>query len=173
MFHESPPAGGTGPLLLEAIRQFRHEIGAFRPIPSSSRTLVSRVTPKPSYTRKLVTVLCFLTLVAAGVGIAPQLAGSDKVPAELVGRWTTYDPRYEDRYFELRPDAMILLASVGEGTEYAVRRVQRSQISQGSTYVINAYSERGGEYILTLDYRDAEQTIALGNPAHVLWRRVR
>ena len=167
-----PPGPRTGPVLLEAIRQFRHDIGAFRAIPSPSRTL-PRLAPKPRYRPKLVTALCLLTLVTAGVYLAPQLAGSDAVPAELVGSWTTDDPRYEGRSLELTPDELILRASAREGTEYTVRRVQRRQIAQGSAYVISGYSERGGEYTLTLEYSEAEHTIAQGKPARALWYRAR
>lgn len=167
-----PPGPRTGPVLLEAIRQFRHDIGAFRAIPSPSRTL-PRLAPKPRYRRKLVTALCLLTLVTAGVYLAPQLAGSDAVPAELVGSWATSVPRYEGRYLILTRDSLILRASAEEATGYRVRRVQRRQIAEGSTYVITAYSEQGGEYALTLEYRGAQQTVALGNSAQVLWRRAR
>jgi hypothetical protein len=167
-----PPAGGNGPAFLEAIRHFRNAIGDFREIPSPSGRL-SRLTTKPRYRRKVVTALWLLTLVMAGAYFAPRLAGPDTVPAELVGSWRTDDPRYKGRYLELTPDALILRASAREGTEYAVRRVQRRQIAQGSQYVLTAYSERSGEYSLTLEYREAEHTIALGNPAHVLWRLAR
>ena len=165
-----PPAGGNGPAFLEAIRHFRNAIGDFREIPSPSGRL-PRLTTKRRYRRKVVTALWLLTLVMAGAYFAPRLAGPDTVPAELVGSWTTDDPLYQGRYLELTPDALILRASAREGTEYAVRRVQRRQIAQGSRYVITAQSERSGDYTLTLEYRDAQQTIALGNPARVVWRR--
>jgi hypothetical protein len=173
---ETSPPDRRSPAFPEAIRQFRHDIGGSsaipRTLPRPSRTL-PRLTPKPRYRRKLVTALCLLTLVTAGVYFAPQLAGSGAVPAELVGSWTTNDLRYEGRYLELTRDSLILRASANEATGYAVRRVQHRQIAQGSTYVITAYSERGGEYALTLEYRDAQQTIALGHPARVLWHRAR
>jgi hypothetical protein len=111
--------------------------------------------------------------VVAGVKLTPLLAGPDSVPAELVGTWATNDRRYEGRYLELTADALILRASAREGTEYAVRRVQRRRLAQGSAYVINAYSEQAGEYNLTLEYYEAEHTIALGNSARTLWRRAR
>lgn len=119
----------------------------------------------------MVTALWLLTLVTAAIRLAPRLNGSDTVPARLIGSWATDDPRYQGRYLELTPDSLILRASANEATGYGVRRVQRRQIAQGSTYIITAYSERGGEYTLTLEYREAEHTIALGNRAPVLWRR--
>jgi hypothetical protein len=174
MSDKSPPARRASPAFPEAIRQFRQDIRGFSAIPQTlprpSRTL-PRLTLKPPYRRKLVVVLSLLILVAAGLRFAPQLAGSDTVPAELVGSWTTDDPRYSDRHLELTPDALILRTSVTEGTEYSVQRVQRRQIAQGSAYIIGAHSERGGDYTLMLEYHKAQNTIALGKPARVLWRR--
>jgi hypothetical protein len=168
---EAPlPTPGKGPAFLAAIRQFRQAIGDFREIPSPSGRLPV-LTVKARYRRKVVTALYVLTLVTAGVYFAPPLAGPDPVPAELVGSWTTDDTRYAGRLLELTPEALILRASAREGTEYAVRRVQRRQIAQGSAYVITTYSERAGDYILMLEYHDAQQTIALGKPARGLWRR--
>lgn len=164
------PTPGRGPAFLEAVRQFRHAIGDFREIPSPSGRL-PRLTVRPRYRGKVVTALYLLTLVTAGVYFAPPLTGPDSVPAELVGNWTTDDTRYAGRHLELTPDALILRASARERTEYAVRRVQRRHMAKGSQYVITAYSERSGEYSLTLEYQEAEQTIALGNPTRALWRR--
>ena len=172
MSEELQPSPSNGPAFGEAVRQFRQEIGGFRAVRSPSRKL-PQPTAKRRYRHKLTTTLCLLTLVMAGVKLAPILASPDAVPAELVGSWATDDRRYEGRYLELTTDALIFRAGAREGTEYAVRRVQRRQMPQGSAYVINAYSERAGEYTLTLEYREAEHTIALGNTARALWRRAR
>lgn len=170
MSEESPPPSNS-PEFREALRKFCEEIGAVGAPSGPSRT--PGQTTMPRYRHKLLTALCVLTLVTAGVRFAPLLTGPDTVPAELVGSWATDDRRYEGRYLELTSDALILRASAREGTEYAVRRVHRRGLAQGSAYVINAYSEQGGEYTLTLEYREAEHTIALGNAAHALWRRAR
>jgi hypothetical protein len=170
---EAPlPTPGKGPAFLEALRQFRHAIGDSREIPSPSGRL-PRLTVRSRYRRKVVTALYLLTLVTAGVYFAPPLTGPDSVPAELVGGWTTDDTRYAGRLLELTPEALILRANAKEVTEYAVRRVQRSQTAQGSAYVITTYSERAGDYILMLDYHEAQKTFALGKPARGLWRRTR
>jgi hypothetical protein len=166
------PDRGTGPAFLAAIRQFRQAIGDFQEIPSPSGSL-PRLIVRPSFRRKVLTVLYLLILVAAGVYFSPPLTGPDLVPAELVGRWTTDDSRYKGRYLEIAPDALILGANAREKTEYAVRRVQRSQTAQGAAYVITTYSERAGDYILMLDYHEAQRSFALGKPARGLWRRTR
>jgi hypothetical protein len=170
MSEAQPPAPRTRTPLLDAILQFRRDIGAVHPFPNAARTL-PHPTPKPRYRHKLVTALSLLTLVMAGVDFAPKLAGSDAVPTELIGSWMTDEPGYEGRYLELTPDALILRASAREGTAYTVRRVQRRQTTQGSAYVITAYSELSGDLTLTLEYREAGHTIAQGKPTRVLWRR--
>jgi hypothetical protein len=169
---ETLPPARCNPAFPDAIRQFRQDIGGSSALPRPSRTL-PRLTLKPSYRRELAIVLCLLILVAAGIGIAPLLTGSDAVPAELVGSWTTDHPGYYGRHLELTPDALIVRASVREAMEYAVRRVDRRQIPQGSAYIISAHSERGGDYTLLLEYHKAENTIAVGKPVRVLWRRER
>jgi hypothetical protein len=170
MSEAQPPAPRTRTALLDAILQFRRDIGAVHPFPSAAPTL-PQLASKPRYRHKLVTVLSLLTLVMAGVDFAPQLAGPDAVPTELIGSWMTDEPGYEGRYLELTPDALILRASAREGTAYTVRRVQRHQTTQGSAYVISAYSERSGDYTVTLEYHEAGHTIAQGKPTRVLWHR--
>lgn len=170
MSESRQPEPGDGPAFLAAIRQFRQAIGDFREIPSPSGRL-PRLSARRSYRRKVVTGLYVLILVTAGVYFAPPLTSPDSVPAELVGSWTTDDTRYQGRLLELTPDALILRASARQGTEYAVRRVERSKMAQGSKYVITSYSERDGDYTLMLEYHEAQHTIGLGNPARVLWHR--
>lgn len=171
-----PPDGRTTPAFPEAIRQFRHDIGDVSTIPQTlprpSRTL-PRLIFKSGSKGKLGALLGLLILVAAGVRIAPLLSGPDAVPAELVGSWTTDDGRYAGRHLELTPGTLTFRTSAREATEYAVRRVERRPISQGSAYVITTYSERAGDYILLLEYQDGQKTIALGKPARGLWRRTR
>jgi hypothetical protein len=151
----------------------RRSSQAVRTVLSPPRTL-PRPAPKGRFTRKLVIALCLLLLVTAGIRFAPLLAGSDTVPATLVGSWETSDPHYTGRYLELTRDSVIVRASANEATGYGVQSVQRRQIAaKWSTYVITAYSETGGQYTLTLEYREAQQTITLANPANVLWRRAR
>lgn len=164
--------GVNGPAFLDALREFRHAIGDFGGSPSPSGRM-QRLTVRTRYRRKVVTALYLMTLVMAGVYFAPPLRGPDPVPSELVGRWTTDDTRYSGRRLELTSDALILRASATEGTEYAVQRVQRRHMAQGSAYVITTHSEEAGNYVLLLEYHDAQQTIALGKPARGLWRRAR
>jgi hypothetical protein len=171
-----PPVDPATPAFPEAIRQFRHDIGDVGPIPQTlprpSRTL-PRLRLKSGQKRKLGVILGLLILVAAGIRIAPLLSGPDVVPAELLGSWTTDDRRYDGRHLELTPSTLTLRTSAREGTEYDVRRVQRQAIAQGSAYVITTHSEQAGDYILLLEYHDAQRTIGLGKPARGLWRRAR
>jgi hypothetical protein len=174
MSEPAHPPGPNTPAFTDAIRQFREDIGDFRAIPQTlprpSRTL-PRLKLGPRYRSRLVAVLTVLILVAAGLLVGPRLSGPDAVPAELVGSWTTDDPRYRGRQLELTREALILRASIGERTEYTVRHVQRRQTAEGSAYVIIAHSETSGDYNLPLDYHKAQNTIALGTPARGLWYR--
>jgi hypothetical protein len=170
---EAPQQGPRiDPAFWQAIRQFRHEIGAFHAIPTPSPTL-ARPTLKHSNGRKLTAVLCILILAMAVLHFASRLAGPDTIPAHLVGSWATNEPSYEGRYLELTRDSLILRSSASEATRYGVQSVQRRQISGGSSYAVTAYSEPSGDYTVTLEYHEAHETIALGRPARVVWHRAR
>jgi hypothetical protein len=162
--------------LAEAIQQFGNDGGAGtipRTLPRPSRTLPRLVIPPARKKRRLPVFLGLLLLVAGVVRVAPLLSRPDAVPTELVGSWTTDDLRYEGRLLELTPDTLTLRTGSGPATEYAVKSVRRMPMANGAAYIITTHSESAGDYILMLEYHEAQKTIALGKPARGLWRRAR
>jgi hypothetical protein len=66
------------------------------------------------------------------------------VPAELIGRWTTDDPRYADRSLEIDADRLAFGIGAGTRMTYRVRGVQREQtVETGTLYRV--YYDAPGE----------------------------
>jgi hypothetical protein len=177
MSDELPPDVRMQQALAEAIREFGKDgAGAGtipRTLPRPSRTLPRLVIEPTRKKRRLPMFLGLLLLVAGGVRVAPLLSRPDAVPTEIVGTWTTDDLRYEGRRLELTRDTLTLRSGPAQATEYAVESVRRMPMAQGSAYIITTHSESAGDYILMLEYHEAQKTIALGKPARGLWRRTR
>lgn len=94
----------------------------------------------------------------------------DAVPAELLGRWVTKDPRYADRALQIQPGLVIL--HVGPGVKPRRGKIEsRRTWMEGATRVVRITYD-AGEGPETLDLLlVSPDTIRLRNPREVVWTK--
>jgi len=78
-----------------------------------------RERPRVTHVRWAI-VMCLLALLAS---CGPET--SRTVPAELLGRWTTSEPKYADTFFELQPDTLLLGLAGGQVDTRTITKVEK------------------------------------------------
>jgi hypothetical protein len=68
--------------------------------------------------------LLIFTLLAAIVGCQP--ATEKTIPDDLLGVWKTSEPKYTDRFFELKKDAIIIATGENNTDTYSVASVEQA-----------------------------------------------
>jgi hypothetical protein len=89
--------------------------------------------------------------MAMGRGVCAVLAllaalacAREAVPHELIGRWTSDDPRYEGRSLEIGPDRLAFGAGLGSSLSYRVRGIERETDTETGT-LYRLYYDAPGE----------------------------
>ncbi|GMV08066.1 MAG: hypothetical protein AMXMBFR53_43410 [Gemmatimonadota bacterium] len=114
------------------------------------------------------------TVILAVMAREPAPPGEEAAepPAEVLGRWTTGDPRYADRHISVSRDAVSVGLGPGipsdEGSITAVRTWK-----EGSSQVVRLeYSTVEGEQLMELILHGPDR-MHLRNPVEVVWNRSR
>jgi hypothetical protein len=106
-----------------------------------------------------------LALVAA-LGCAKR----DAVPAALIGRWTSDDPRYVDRSLEIDPEQLRFGVAPGLHLSYRVKGIE-SQADPSAGTLYQLFYDAPGEPERTLQLRTpAPDRLRLENHSE-LWTR--
>lgn len=95
------------------------------------------------------------------------------VPAELIGIWTTDDPRYLDRCFELTVDTITLGTGEGRQPSYPVQALQKS-LDKGITSYRLTYTDpvEGVTDTLSFEYEPKDGgAIRLKHQHHAVWQK--
>jgi hypothetical protein len=83
--------------------------------------------------------------VCAGLALAAALAcAREGVPVELIGRWTTDDPRYADRALEIDAERIAFGTGPGLRLTYRVQGIEREADATNGT-LIRLYYDAPGE----------------------------
>jgi hypothetical protein len=119
--------------------------------------------------RTLVTLLMILIIFFGCRG------GKIKsVPEELLGVWKPSEPRYADRSFEFKHNAVIFGLGEGEFDYYAINylKIKSNPDNKGTVYTINYEDEKGEEYILVFYYSPEDNgVIKLKYQEYIVWKR--
>lgn len=100
--------------------------------------------------RSVCAALVFVALVTSA-GCKRQR--SNLLPRQLVGVWTTDDPRYKDRFLELSQAFVIIVT--GRNDPSSVQLIDRVETTQqGSEMLLTVYStdRSGGQYTMNLRF---------------------
>jgi hypothetical protein len=113
---------------------------------------------------KTRSVLVLLALLAA------LACAREQVPPELIGRWTTDDPRYADRALEIGTKRISFGIGSGERATYVVHGIEReSEPEQGTLYRL--YYDLPGEPERTLEVRLPQPGLLRIENRSELWAR--
>jgi hypothetical protein len=83
--------------------------------------------------------------------VAALACAREGMPAELIGHWTTDDPRYADRSLEIRAERIAFGVGPGGHMAYLVRGVERETDTTGE--LLRIYYHLPGEPERTLEVR--------------------
>jgi hypothetical protein len=117
-----------------------------------------------------VTVLFLGTALGCGPGTSD---GERAAPVEIRGVWTTPDPSYAGRAFEILDDALIFHTGEGEGDLYVITNLRREVGPDGVEYEIDHRGGEGGLLTLSFTFYPADTTIAFRNQPELRWIRDR
>jgi hypothetical protein len=97
------------------------------------------------------------------------------LPSQLVGFWTTDEPRYQGRFLELYRAYVIIGTGPGDVPKVqAVDSVEASQDGDHMVYKIASTDMSGVQYRMTLLYRPAgDGEILFRHEENILWKRHR
>lgn len=115
-----------------------------------------------------------LVLVAA---FALRGAGSERLPPELLGHWTTTSDRYEGRAFSLGESRLAIYTSPADSTVHPIRRVTKDDGEGLLVYTIE-YEDGAIAPELALAYgppgaRGAPEWIHFPHQPEIEWRKAR
>jgi len=93
--------------------------------------------------------------LAAGVALLAALACGprrlDDVPADLLGTWRTQAPRYENNFFEVRRDALVLGVAGRELDVLPIREIDWTSDAEGNAiYRFHFVADEGYEDVLVV-----------------------
>jgi hypothetical protein len=94
------------------------------------------------------------------------------VPEHLLGRWTTPHPKYADRYFEIRNDA-IIFGHGGENFEvHALADIDQSRQEESILYTIIHLNHEGQRFTFAFYYDPAHNgVIRFKNQREIPWTK--
>ncbi len=113
--------------------------------------------------------VCSLIIITILIFFTKQDEG---VPDRLVGRWTTSEPRYKDRFFELSK----VTFSYGLGEDKIdvnfISSIEKNIQNNNTLYTINYHSTDGLEYTRSFYYYPANGgVIRFQNQQNVKWTK--
>ncbi|MFQ5801538.1 MAG: hypothetical protein ACE5JQ_01415 [Candidatus Methylomirabilales bacterium] len=116
--------------------------------------------------------LLVFTLLATIVGCQP--ATEKTIPDDLLGVWKTSEPKYADRFFEIKKDALIF-GTGGDNTDiYSVASVEQAHDDVGLLYNIHYLNLEGQQYTFSIYYAPTNDgVIRFKNQKHFTWTRER
>jgi hypothetical protein len=114
------------------------------------------------------------SLLALGALLLLRGPGSDELPPELFGRWTTTNPRYEGRAFTLSESTVEIHTSPSRSTVHQVRGVEKDD-SEGLVYTLR-YEEDGALVPFAIAYgarapSGAPQWVHFPHQPEIEWRK--
>lgn len=125
---------------------------------------------------RMWTAFFFVAALIAVLSVIPQyLVGREGTelefpPQELIGTWSTNDPRYADRTITITPERLGLGLGTGGQTVHAIIAIRARDGEVRREYEITYAGPEGDEAMDVFVYDDA--LLQLRNPPDVLWRRV-
>lgn len=144
--------------------------------PASARSTPPRGSkPDGGGRRPAVLLVSLLLVVAAGYFVLRPPAHADPLPEAAVGHWTTSDPKFANRGFDLTPTTVVFRTGPGPAdfTRHAViGTTVRAQ--PGRRLVTLSYALDGGTMTFAFRIEDGQEpTIRLVNLQEVTWSKVR
>lgn len=116
--------------------------------------------------------LLLFTLLAAIVGCQP--ATEKTIPDALLGVWKTSEPKYANRFFELKKDVIIFATGENNTDTYSVASVEQAHDEEGLLYNIHYLNLAGQQSTFSIYYAPTNHgVIRFKNQKHFTWTKER
>lgn len=112
-------------------------------------------------------------ILLAGGSVMGCLQSQGSIPAEIIGKYATNDPEYENEYFELSTQLLTIGFAHGNIKYYDVKGVQKKIIDNRLLYTVLCANEAENEefnFSFFYDSKD-KSTIIFKNKPKVSWKR--
>ena len=132
-----------------------------------------KVTPKITTNRTVTPLIVFLVTVIFGGSIWGCFHTPAVIPEELIGKYITTHPEYEDQFFELGAGLITLAFGGGKYKYYNVKRVEKKSIENRVLYTVLCANEDQGEEFNFAFFADLGKggIIQFKNKQHVIWEK--
>ena len=120
---------------------------------------------------KKIIIVALLATASCAWACGPS-ADEVVMPDELLGRWTTANPAYADRYLELSATGIVLGTGGPTRERYSISRVLQGQDDNGVLYTLEYTNLSGSEYAMSF-YFDAAGggSLRFKNQLQMTWRK--
>ena len=115
-------------------------------------------------------ILIAFAIVTAFFGC--QFGRNRTVPDELLGVWKTSAPKYADRFFELKKDAVIFATGEGNVSVHAIVKIEQVREDKQILYTFYYTNQAGKEYKWSF-YQDSANggAIRFKNQKQIEWTK--
>ncbi len=141
--------------------------------PGSPGIAHPRVAP-PGRSTPIQSISILLAFAILTTPAACQFRKSTAVPDDLVGVWTTTDPKYADRFLELTKDRILFGTGEGNVDTHPIVNIEQAREEKHTLYTIS-YATPGGREATFSFYHDPadDGVIRFKNQQHIAWTKAR
>ena len=94
------------------------------------------------------------------------------IPLNLIGKWTTSAPRYQDRFFEIAKETLTYGLGGDKIDVYHISSIEESLEGNNRLYTINCKNTDGLKFTQSFYYHPGNGgSIQLKNQEHIEWRK--
>ena len=118
--------------------------------------------------------IVIVVLIIIGALIFVSCTGKHtNIPENLVGIWTTSEPRYEDRFFEITKETLIYGLGGDKKDIYSVSSIEESLEGNNIIYTISYKNTDGFKFTRSFYYESVEGgVIRFKNQKQVKWTKI-
>lgn len=115
-------------------------------------------------------IFLLFTLLATIVGC--QAGNEYAVPDELVGVWKTPEPKYADRFFEIKKRVIIFGTGKGKTDIHPIMNVEKARQEKNTSFTISFMNRDGQYYRFSFTYYPAHDgVIRFKNQQEIRWTK--
>ena len=116
-------------------------------------------------------VIVALILIGASIFVFYPGKNTD-IPLNLIGKWTTSAPRYQDRFFEITKETLIYGLGGEKIDVYLISSIEESLEGNNRLYTINYKNTDGLKFTQSFYYHPENGgSIQLKHQEHIEWRK--
>ncbi|MCJ7540837.1 MAG: hypothetical protein WBG61_08460 [Desulfobacterales bacterium] len=116
-------------------------------------------------------VIVALILIGASIFVFYPGKNTD-IPLNLIGKWTTSAPRYQDRFFEITKETLIYGLGGGKIDVYFISSMEESLEGNNILYTINYKNTDGLKFTQSFYYHPENGgSIQLKHQEHIKWTK--